>query len=119
MNRLTGLVRRCVEDYGMISEGDSIAVGVSGGKDSLTLLCALANLRRFYPKRFDVTAITLDMGFGADYAPVEELCRSLEVPYHIRRSELASVIFETRREKNPCSLCAKMRRGALHDMMAE
>ena len=120
MNKLTGLVRRCVEDYAMIEDGDRIAVGVSGGKDSLSLLCALANLRGYYPKRFELHAITLAMGFEEmDFTPVAELCRSLGVPYTLKQTQLRQIIFEERREKNPCALCAKMRRGSLHDTMLE
>jgi len=121
INKLTGLVRRCIEDYDMIADGETVAVGVSGGKDSLSLLCALANLRRYYPKRFELHAVTLDMGFQgeADFSRVEELCNEIEVPYTLRRTNLAQVIFDDRQEKNPCSLCAKMRRGALHDLIAE
>ena len=120
-SKLSGLVRRCIEDYNMISEGEAIAVGVSGGKDSLTLLCALAGLRRYYPMKFDLHAVTLDMGFGGPdgYEPVAELCRELRVPYTLRRTDIAQVIFEERQEKNPCSLCAKMRRGALNDIITE
>jgi len=120
INKFTGLVRRCVEDYEMISDGETIAVGVSGGKDSLSLLCALANLRRYYPKRFSLHAVTLDMGFeGADFSRVEELCKSIDVPFTLRRTDIAQIIFDNRQEKNPCSLCAKMRRGALHGLITE
>ena len=104
----------------MIADGETIAVSVSGGKDSLSLLCALANLRRYYPKRFELRAITLDMGFeGTDFSGVEKLCERLDVPYTLRRSDFARIIFDERREKNPCSLCAKMRRGAIHDAATE
>lgn len=120
MQKITGLIRRCIDDYGMISDGDVIAVGVSGGKDSLALLCALATLRRYYPKKFELHAITLSMGFEEmDYSSVVEFCKTLDVPYTIRRSELSKIIFEDRHEKNPCALCAKMRRGILHDTMKE
>ena len=120
LNKFTGLVRRCVEDYKMIADGETIAVGVSGGKDSIALLCALATLRGYYPQRFELHAVTLDMGFGGmDFSPVVELCRKLMIPYTLRRTDLARVIFEERNEKNPCSLCAKMRRGALHDLIKE
>ena len=120
LNKFTGLVRRCVEDYSMISDGDVIAAGVSGGKDSLALLVSLHNLRRYYPKRFSLRAVTLDMGIaGMDFLRVKELCDSLDIPYTIKKTELAKVIFEERREKNPCALCAKMRRGALNDIITE
>ena len=102
----------------MIKEGDRIAVGVSGGKDSMALLAAMANLRIFYPEKFELVAITLDPRFGgedADYSEIEELCRKLDVEYIIKRTQLAEVIFDIRKESNPCSLCARMRRGALHD----
>lgn len=103
----------------MINEGDVIAVGVSGGKDSLALLCAMANLQKFYPKRFELHALTVDMGNGVDYSDIAELCKRLEVPYTIKHTEISKIIFEYRKEKNPCALCAKMRRGALHDMMTD
>ena len=120
MQKLMGLVRRCAQDYQMIEEGDSIAVGVSGGKDSLALLVLLAELRGYYGKRFSLTAVTVDMGLeGMDYSPVAELCRRLEVPYHRIRTEIGPIIFEYRKEKNPCSMCAKMRRGALNQAILE
>ncbi len=115
MKRVLSFVRRAVDDYEMIHEGDKIAVGVSAGKDSLTLLCAMAELRRFYPKRFELCAITVDMGFeGADFSPIRRLCESLDVPYHVIPTQISTIIFDVRKEKNPCSLCAKMRRGALY-----
>ena len=120
MNKILSLVRRCVEDYDMIQAGDRVAVGVSGGKDSLTLLAALAQLRTFYPRPFTVEALTLDMGIpGMDFSGVAAWCREREVPYTVIPTEINRIIFEVRREKNPCSMCAKMRRGALHNAMAE
>ena len=124
MNKILSLTRRCVEDYEMIQPDDRIAVGVSGGKDSLILLVALAKLREFYPAPFTVEALTLDMGAaegrpGMDFSPIADLCRELEVPYTILNSEIQHIIFDIRREKNPCSMCAKMRRGALHGAMQE
>ncbi len=124
MNKILSLVRRCVEDYDMIHSGDRVAVGVSGGKDSLVLLCALAKLREFYPIPFAVEALTLDMGHadgrpGMDFSPVKEFCQKLNVPYTIINSEIHHVIFDLRKEKNPCSMCAKMRRGALHGALQE
>ena len=122
MQKILGPMRAAVEKYHMIGEGDRIAVGVSGGKDSLVLLCALAALREFYPSRFEVAALTADPQFHgepADYSQIEELCRRLDVPYHIRRTQLGRIIFEDRKEANPCSLCARMRRGILHNMAKE
>ena len=118
MNKFTGLVRRCIDDYGMIADGETVAVGVSGGKDSISLLCALAHLRGFYPKRFELHAVTIDMGFdNMDFTPVRRLCDRLGVPYTVTAKDLADIIFNIRHEKNPCSLCAKMRRGALNDII--
>lgn len=120
MKRILSYTRRAVDDYEMIHEGDRIAVGISAGKDSLTLLHALAGLRRFYPKRFELVAITVDMGFeGMDFTPIRELCERLDVPYIIAKTEISRIIFDVRKEKNPCSLCAKMRRGALHNAAKE
>ena len=119
LNRFTGFVRRCVDDYGMIGEGETIAVGVSGGKDSLALLCALSKLREFHPQRFMLHAVTLDMGFdGMDFAPVAKLCERVDVPYTLLRKDLKDAIFDKRRDKSHCALCAKMRRGALNDLIA-
>ncbi|MCX7714860.1 MAG: tRNA 2-thiocytidine(32) synthetase TtcA [Clostridia bacterium] len=119
MKKITSYVRKAIEDYNMIEEGDRIAVGVSGGKDSLSLLCALAKLSEYYPKKFTVCAISLDMGYGADFSPVGRLCDELGVEYIIKDTHIKEVIFDIRNEKNPCSLCAKMRRGALNDAAME
>ena len=120
IKRVLSYVRRAVDDYEMIHDGDKIAVGVSAGKDSLTLLCALAELRRFYPKKFELCAITVDMGFdGTDFSGISKLCEELGVPYHIIPTQISKVIFDVRKEKNPCSLCAKMRRGALYGSAKE
>lgn len=119
MQKLMGLVRRCVEDYHMIDEGDRIAVGVSGGKDSLVLLKLLAGLRSYYTKPFTLEAITIDMGLNMDYSAIEALCRELEVPYTIVKTEIAPIIFDYRKEKNPCSMCSKMRRGALNQAILD
>lgn len=114
--RLLSFVRRACQHYGMIDDGDRIAVGLSGGKDSAALLIALCALRKFYPNKFDVVGITVDSGFGGmDFSPVASLCKQLGCEYIIKPTDIAHVVFETRNEKNPCSLCAKMRRGVLHD----
>lgn len=118
--RLLSYVRRAVDDYQMIEDGDRICVGISGGKDSLALLAGLAGLRHFYPKSFELVALTVDMGFdGVDFSAIEALCRELNVPYHVKKTEIAQIIFDIRKEKNPCSLCAKMRRGVLHSTAKE
>ena len=120
MNKFTGLIRRCVEDYKMINDGETIAVGISGGKDSLSLLCALSNLSRYYPKKFKLHAITLHPGFdNMDFSGVAKLCDDLEIPYTLRHTDIGRILFSDRKEKNPCSLCAKMRRGGIHGIMQE
>jgi len=120
LNNFVSTVRKGVDEYHMIDEGDSIAVGVSGGKDSLLLLCALKHLQRFYPKRFTLRAVTVELGFESmDFSAVAELCRRLEVPYTRIPTDIREVVFDVRREPNPCALCAKMRRGALNTAMKE
>jgi len=120
LNEFTGTLRRAVDDYNMIQEGDKIAVGVSGGKDSLVLLCAMSHLKRFYPKKFELEAITIQLGFDEmDFSPVEELCRRLGIPYTCVKTDIREIVFDVRKEDNPCSLCAKMRKGALNDVIKE
>ncbi|MBR5535397.1 MAG: tRNA 2-thiocytidine(32) synthetase TtcA [Clostridia bacterium] len=120
MRKALSYMRKAVEDYNMIREGDHITVGVSGGKDSLTLLVTLAALKRFYPEKFTLSAISIDMGFeGMDFSPIRELCDKLEVPYYIKKTDIREIIFDVRKEKNPCSLCANMRRGALNEAAKE
>ena len=120
IKRVLSFVRRALDDYLMIEDGDKIAVGVSAGKDSLTLLCAMAEIRRFYPKKFDLLAITVDMGFeGMDFSPVKSFCEELGVEYEIVPTQISKIIFDVRKEKNPCSLCAKRRRGALYNYAKE
>ena len=120
MQHILGQVRRCVEDYHMIEAGDKVAVGVSGGKDSLLTLTALARLRDFYPISFQLEAITLETGTpGMSFDAVADLCRELEVPYTRIHVPVYQIVFEERKEKNPCSLCAKLRRGSLNTALTE
>ncbi len=116
LQQVFSYVRKAVDDYSMIEENDNIAVGISGGKDSLTLLYALQGLQRFYPKPFHIHAVTVDLGFqNLNLEEIKALCRSLNIEYHIVHTDIAKIIFEDRKESNPCSLCAKMRKGALND----
>ena len=119
MQKLMGLVRRCVEDYDMIQSGDRIAVGVSGGKDSLVLLRLLAGLRAYSGRPFELEALTIDMGLGMDYSGIQAMCDELQVPYQIVKTEIGPIVFDYRKEKNPCSMCSKMRRGALNQALLE
>ncbi|MBR5218947.1 MAG: tRNA 2-thiocytidine(32) synthetase TtcA [Clostridia bacterium] len=120
MRRALSFVRRAVDDYNMINDGDRIAVGVSGGKDSITLALALNALKRFYPKKFEVVPITLDMGFkDADFEPLRQMFAQHGMELIVKKTDIAEILFDIRKEKNPCSLCAKMRRGALHDAAIE
>ncbi len=117
LQKLMSLTRRAIDTYQMIEENDKIAIGISGGKDSLALLHAMHGLKRFYPKKFDIIAITVDLGFeNVDFEKIKELCASLDVPYFISKTDIAQIIFEDRKETNPCSLCAKMRKGSLNDL---
>ena len=116
LQRLLSLTRQAVDDYALIDSGDKIAVGISGGKDSLTLLYALHGLKRFYPNEFELSAITVDLGFeNFDLSPVRSLCSQLSVPFTVVPTDIGKILFETRKESNPCALCAKMRKGALNE----
>ena len=116
LQQVMSYVRRAVDDYHMIEDGDKIAIGISGGKDSLAMLYALHGLKRFYPKKFEIHAVTVDLGFkNLNLDKIKEICEELEVEYTIVSTEIAKIIFEDRKESNPCSLCAKMRKGALND----
>ena len=120
LNDFTGCVRRAVDDYGMINEGDRVAVGVSGGKDSMLLLAALRQLQSYYPKRFELGAITIELGFeGMDFTPVKRFCEERGIEYTCVKTDIKEVVFDVRQEDNPCSLCAKMRRGALNNTLRE
>ena len=118
MRKILSRTRAAVDDYKMIQDGDKIAVGVSGGKDSVMLLKALCDLKRFYPADFQIVAITLDMRFDnqdGDFTPIQKLCDEYGIEYVIQKTDLYEIIFNIRKEESPCSLCARMRRGILHD----
>lgn len=116
LQRVLSYIRKAVDDYHMIEDDDKIAIGISGGKDSLTLLYGLHSLMRFYPKKFSIYAVTVDLGFdNLNLDKIKELCAQLEIPYTIVKTDIANIIFNERKETNPCSLCAKMRKGALNE----
>ncbi len=118
MQKILGIMRRACQEFDLIEDGDKIAVGVSGGKDSLVLLCGLAEMRRFYEKKYEICAITLDPRFGGeenDYSAVAKLCGKYDIEFNLVKTDIGEIVFDIRKEPNPCSLCAKMRRGALHD----
>lgn len=120
LQQLLSRVRKAVDDYHMIEDGDRIAVGISGGKDSLTLLYALRHLQLFYPKKFEILAVTVDLGFGnLDLTKIQQLCDTLNITYKVIHTDIAQIVFQERKETNPCSLCAKMRKGALNTAMKE
>lgn len=116
LQQVLSQVRRAIDDYDMIQTGDKIALGISGGKDSLAMLYAMNALRRFYPNTFEIHAVTVDLGFqNLELDKIEELCKSLDIPYTIVKTQIADIVFNRRMESNPCALCAKMRKGALND----
>lgn len=120
LQQLLSLSRKAIEEYSMIDDGDKIAIGISGGKDSLALLYALSNLRQFYPKHFDIEAITVSTGIdGMDFTEVAKLCKELDVNYTIVNTQIYEIVFNARKESNPCSLCAKMRKGAFNNQAIE
>ena len=120
LQRLFSLTRQAIDDYQMIEEGDRVAIGISGGKDSLTLLYAMQGLQKFYPKRFDLEAVTVDLGYpNFDLEPIRQLCQKLQVPYTVIPTQIGKIVFEERQESNPCALCAKLRKGAFNDRIKE
>ena len=120
MRKILSAMRRAIQDYDMIKPHDKIAVGVSGGTDSLALLCALADYKKFSDVPFEVMGVTLDMGFeGTDFSPIAEMCHKMNIEYILKKTDIAEILFDIRKEKNPCSLCAKMRRGAVNDLATE
>ena len=120
MKKILGLMRKCIEEYEMIEDGDKIGVGLSGGKDSMVLLQALKNYQKFSREKFDLEAFTIDLGYeDFNKDPIIDFCDSIDVPLNIKKTRIKDVVFDVRDEKNPCSLCANMRRGALHDSIVE
>lgn len=120
LQRLFSLTRQAVDHYQLIEEGDRIAIGISGGKDSLALLYSLQGLQKFYPKHFELEAVTVDLGYpGFNLSPVEALCQKFQVPYTIVPTQIGKIVFEERQESNPCSLCAKLRKGAFNEKIKE
>ena len=120
LQRLMSVARKAIDDYEMIQEGDKIAIGISGGKDSLALLYALHGLKQFYPKKFEIIAISVHLGYeDMDFSSVQELCDSMGVDYHLVKTDIGNIVFQMRKEDSPCSLCSKMRKGALNDKAKE
>lgn len=120
MKKIVGRMRRCIQDFHMIEDGDKIGVGLSGGKDSMLLLHALKIYQNFSPEKFQLEAFTVDLGFeGFNTKIIEGYCNSLDIPFNLRKTNIKDVVFDIRKEKNPCSLCANMRRGAIHNAMKE
>lgn len=119
IQKLYSLTRQAIDRLNMIDEGDRVAIGLSGGKDSIAMLYALAGISRFYPKKFEVIAITVDLGLGMDYEPLVNMCSELNVPYYIVKTNIYNIVYKERKENNPCSLCAKLRKGALADKALE
>lgn len=116
MQQTMSRLRKAIDDYNMIEKGEKVAVAISGGKDSALMLAALKNLSRFHPAQFSVCAVFVDLGFGnIDIPGIENMCKELDVPLNIKHTEIGKIIFEYRQESNPCALCAKMRRGVIHD----
>ena len=120
LQQLLSLTRKAIDDYHMINNGDKIAIGVSGGKDSISLLIALKELQRFYPNKYDIEAISVDLGFGnIDFEQIQKLCDAYSIPYYVAHTDISTIVFDDRKEKSPCSLCAKMRKGAFNSLAVE
>ncbi len=120
MQKLLGHLRHACEEYNLIENNDKIAVGLSGGKDSITLLTLLKRFQLFSPNKFELVGIAVDLSGGKmDYSPLEEYCKQINVPFYLVPSQVFEIIFEVRKEKNPCSLCANMRRGLLNSKAKE
>lgn len=117
MQKILSRMRKAIEEYDMIQENDKIAICLSGGKDSITMLHAFKALQRFYPKKFDIIAISIDPGFEFfDTKLLQDICDKLEIPLYIEQSHTKEIVFDIRKEKNPCSLCANLRRGIINSI---
>lgn len=120
LQKLYSYSRQCIQQFDLIQEGDRIAIGISGGKDSLALLYAMAGLKKFYPKKFEIIAVTADLGFGSfDMSAVENLCRELEVEYHLLKTDIATILKEKVKKGTYCAMCAKLRKGAINNFAKE
>lgn len=122
MEQISGMIRAAIDHYNMIDEGDKISVGVSGGKDSMVLLYVLSKLKNYYSHKFELVAVLIDpqfKGISMDLDIIEKFCKKINVELIIKRSNIGKIVFDDRREKNPCSLCARMRRGIIHNISVE
>ena len=120
LQKLYSYSRQCIQQFDLIQEGDRITLGISGGKDSLALLYAMAGLKKFYPKKFEIIAVTADLGFGSfDMSAVENLCRELEVEYHLLKTDIATILKEKVKKGTYCAMCAKLRKGAINNFAKE
>ncbi len=120
--KMLSFLRKGITAYKMIKDGDKIAVGLSGGKDSVTLLKLLSEYQKFAPEKFQLVAISVDLNFGGvltDFSPLKLLCDSLGVPYYVQKTQIGEIVFDERKEKSPCALCSKMRKGALYSLAKE
>lgn len=115
MKNLLGKMRRCINDFDMIQEGDKICVGLSAGKDSMSLLYLLSEFQKFSPQRFEIIALTVDIGTDSNFNEISNFCSSIGVEYHVIKTNIKTIVFDVRKEKNPCSLCSKLKKGALNN----
>ena len=122
MQKILGYMRKAIQEYNLISDGDKICVGISGGKDSLVMLSGLALLKRFIGINYEIVGLTIDPrfnGIDGNYSDVEKFCAEYGIEYHVVSTQIGEIVFDVRKEPNPCSLCSRMRRGAIHNSAAE